>query len=191
MFTVVFVVGLDKRLVVVLFAGVIVGFVVNYGYFAVFEPPKTWHRVADFILANSNIDGLEVVYPQSNVYNGSGPIFEIKGDLWRIRWETVLYYGELRYALPSVFEVTAAFEENGWYSHVWASIQLLTPAEYDYDLSAKFFAGPQGNLTAYYGSSGDDTSILGYPTIMTGTGKFYISAVGATGCFEFWIDDYY
>ena len=182
--------GLDRRLILVLFAGVLVGFVVNYGFFTVFEPPKSWHRVADFILANSNMAGLRIIYNQSNVYNGSGPWFEVKGDLWRISWQTVKYYG-LLYALPSVFIIDTPFV-FGAGSQVLGSIQLLKPAEYWDGFSASLYSEPSGNLTAYYPQNGAyDTSVVGYPTVLTGTGKFFISALEATGCFEFTIDDYY
>ena len=200
MFRIVAVIGLKGQLAVALFAGILLGLVINYGYFMLIKPPSAWHTVSSFILASDNSEDLAIVQSYPNVYNKTGPQFTVKADFWRIKWETVQYYKnlsswwanlDLYYVAPSKFWIwnaTQAYDVGG----IVGFIELLDPMNYTW--SVFYRTDQSGDLTTYYRSSiigGAYEPVMGYWTLMTGKGEYYVSALETTGCFRITIEEYY
>jgi hypothetical protein len=195
------------QIVIVLVAGILIGFFANYGYLT-FVRPDSWHLVTSFILANSNAPDLVIAYSYPNVYNTSTPKFTINADLWRISWVTVNYYqnrtgvspgygADLYYTIPAKILV---YSDAG----IVGRIDLLAPSEYNVGPPSSE-GGLYGSFTGRWIAISDDgltycyqqtlqryfDYVIGYPTLMTGKGIYRISAENTTGCFKFTIEEYY
>lgn len=199
MIRIVVVVGLKGQLAVALFAGILLGLVINYGYFVLIKQPSAWHAASSFILASDNSEDLMIVHSYPDVYNKTGPQFTVKADFWRIKWETVQYYRnqskwanlDLYYVAPSKFWIwnaTQAYDAGG----IVGFIELLDPENYTH---AIFYRTDQsGGLTTYYRSGiigGAYELVMGYWTLMTGRGDYFVSALETTGCFRITVEEYY
>jgi hypothetical protein len=189
---------LRGQVAVVLLMGILIGLVVNYGYFTFVRPPASWHVSADFVVANSNTPGLQIGYSYPNVYNTSTPDLVINSDFWRISWKTIPYYKDatgitLYYAIPGKILVSTSpgFTVYGIYgSAIIGSIDLLDPSSYNINQGGWVPDFREG-LTLCFRGNQEIEDVIGYPTLMSGRGSYFISAYNTTGCFNFTIEEYY
>ncbi len=190
--------NLKHEVAAALLAGVLLGVGVNFAYFTFFRPPSSWHFTTSFLLAGHLMSayGIEVASPKPNVYNGSGPWFEIKADLWRITWKTVEYFknqssGYRNYFLYFVAPLDIGVrKEGGFYdSGRVARVEIPEDAYRVYSMPS-YEAVRIGNLTSYYKVSDSHYYVNGYPLLMTGKGTHFIG-VNGIGCFNITIEEYY
>jgi hypothetical protein len=208
-----------KILLLMLILGILIGFGISVIYTKLTETKKeatkSWHYVTSFVIASydpfdfgligeyGEVKEVKIAYSYPKVYNVSSPSFTIKGDIWRLKWETIpyynvsfgpegeaiLYYAYFRYkrATPSLIPAFQVLQNNG----IITEIEVLSPRTYNATLllmSADewiFCATP----SFYNGSYVPVKSF--YTTITSGPGTYYISAQGITGCFNFTIEEYY
>jgi hypothetical protein len=193
-------------IVIALLIGILIGFGMNLIYFKLTEPTKSWHYVTSFILASCNREDVEIAYSYPNVYNTTSPSFTVKGDFWRIRWETLPYYNwtggfpkhPIVYYAP-VPSVLGVFKDE----EVVGLIEVFEPSAYN--VTHWGFEGAGDKIDVCYALTWDYgyVPIRSPYTLMTGKGTYYISAQGIartrgweatqsiTGCFNFAIEEYY
>jgi hypothetical protein len=195
---------MKRYIAIALVIGILIGFGINLIYFKLRESTKSWHYVTSFILASYNredveMDNREVVeiaYSYPNVYNTTSPSFIVKGDFWRIRWETIPYYnytyytGSILYYIyhhyepaPSIFGI---FKDG----EVVGLMQVFKPSIYNVTHWGGIHSGEKD---IYYALTREYTYVpIRSPyTLMMGKGAYYISAQCITGCFNFTIEEYY
>jgi hypothetical protein len=190
---------MKRYIAIALVIGILIGFGINLIYFKLTEPTKSWHCVTSFILASCNREDVEIAYSYPNVYNTTSPSFTVKGDFWRIRWETIPYYNYtgsilyyyLYYYEPAPFGI---FKDG----EVVGLMQVFKPSIYNVTHWGSIHSGEKD---IYYAVTREYTNYgvkeYGYVpirspyTLMMGKGAYYISAQGITGCFNFTIEEYY
>jgi hypothetical protein len=184
---------MKRYIAIALVIGILIGFGINLIYFKLTEPTKSWHCVTSFILASCNREDVEIAYSYPNVYNTTSPSFTVKGDFWRIRWETlpyynytgtfpkhpILYYGPV----PSILGI---FKDG----EVVGLIQVFKPSVYNVTHWGSDSVG--GEIQMCYALTWDYGYVpISSYTLMMGKGAHYISAQDITGCFNFIIEEYY
>lgn len=184
------------EIAIALVIGLLLGTGINFAYFTFLFPKGSWHFTTSAIIAGFPTDGVAPAKEISNVYNGSGPNFEVKAGLWRMTWRTVEYFKNQSSSYSNYFlyfvaplKLELAKEAGVYDSGIVAKIEIPEDAYSDYTLSA-YYAVKSSNSTAYYSYFQPYRYINGYPLLMTGTGIYRVGVSGIA-CFNVTIEEYY
>jgi hypothetical protein len=189
--------NLKTALGIFLIVGVIIGFVVVYGYSVLTQEQKSWHPVTSFILATANDDPehfqVANTYPDLHYSRETDfPNFTVAESLWRVTVETLPYYN------ITVENVTSTVYYSGAYGdtiQIWkdraltdtpfGSITLLDP-RYQYN-------APTGYASLFgvdfYTTYGDYVPVR-TTQIFAGAGNYVVTLQMTLGCFNFTIEEY-